>query len=228
MQPYFVPDPGLPTPKEAQNPRIRPSSPLAVIGLFVEVIRARFQASVVGTSLPWVWDKEIKNSTIAIESAYNEDQAHKNKRPAVFIDVDGAVLGRTVVGDRVGQVNSTSQEGFWSLDTQPVLIECVAAKKSESYLLGDLIRIYLHASSDLIQATFGLHEMTPVTLNRTQPVQKDKDEWITPITFSVQVNVRWTTKPTRPLLQELVLKLEQSGDADATTFFERVALPKLT
>jgi len=227
-EPYFVPNPGLPTPKETQNPRIRPSSPLAVIGLFVEVIRARFQESVVGTSLPWIWDRDIKKSTIAIESAYNEDQEHKNKRPAVFVDIDGAVLGRTVVGDRVGQVNSTSQEGFWSLDTQPILIECIAAKKGESYLLGDLIRMYLHASSDLIQATFGLHEMMPITLNRTQPVQKDKDGWITPLTFSIQVNVRWTTKPTRPLLQELALKLEQSGDADATTFFERVALPKLT
>ena len=100
-EPYFVPNPGLPTPKETQNPRIRPSSPLAVIGLFVEVIRARFQESVVGTSLPWIWDRDIKKSTIAIESAYNEDQEHKNKRPAVFVDIDGAVLGRTVVGDRV-------------------------------------------------------------------------------------------------------------------------------
>jgi hypothetical protein len=52
MQPYFVPDPGLPAPKEAQNLRIRPSSPLTVIGLFIEVIRAHFQANVISTSLP--------------------------------------------------------------------------------------------------------------------------------------------------------------------------------
>lgn len=224
---YFVPDIGLPTPKESlTNPRIRPTSPLAMIGLFVEVVRMRFQASVVGTDLPWVWDEDVNKTTIAIESAYNEDKEVRDKRPAIFIDVDGATLGRVVVGDRVGMANKTSQEGFWSLDTQPILMECVAAKKGESYLLADLVRIYLHASSDLIQASFGLHEMTPIVISRTQPLQKDKDCWITPLTFSVQVNVKWTTTPTRPLLNEIITKISTSSDKDATTYFQRVAVPQ--
>ncbi len=225
MSILFVPNPGLPAPKGAQNIRIRPGSPLAVAGLFVEVIRSRFQPSVMNTSLPWVWDPDIKKTTIAVESAYVEDQAHSNFRPGIFVDIDGATYGRTVTGDRAGQILPTSKEAFFSLDTQPVLIECVAAKRGESFILGDTVRVFLQASSDLIQATFGLHEMTPVVLGRPMPSQKDKDTWTTSVTFTVQIPARWTSTPTAPLLQSIVAKISASNATDATEFFTEIALP---
>ena len=225
MNPTFVPNPQLPNPEGPQNERIRPGSPLAVIGLFVEVIRARFQPKVVLTSLPWTWDPDITKATIAIESAYVEDQAHRNFKPAIFVDVDSATYGRAVTGDRAGQTMTTSKEAFFSLDSQPVNIECVAAKRGEAFVIGDLVRTFLHASSDLIQAKFSLHEMTPLVLGRPQPSQKDKDTWVAPISFTVQVPARWTSKPSAPLLQEILVKIVESGANDATEYFTKVALP---
>jgi len=203
---------------------IRPGSGLAVIGMFVEVIRKRFPP---GAGLPWVWYPDIKEgqeSSIAIESAYNEDAEQRNFRAAVFVDRDEQTVGRTVLGDLAGQHMPTSLRAFWALETVPILIECVAAKKAESAILSDLVSIYLHASSDLIQAKFGLHEMTPVVRGRTQPFPRDKTQWITPISFSTQYNLRWTNKQTAPLLQQIAVEVSASGFEDATAYFETIAI----
>jgi len=221
-QPQYVPDPErVPRPEQPPIASIRPGSGLAVIGLFVEIVRKRFTQE---NQLPWVWDNDIKKTKIAIESAFNEDSQVRNFRPAIYIDRDEQSVGRTVMGDFVGQQLKSGTRGFWALETVPILIECLAAKKAESAILGDLVHVFLHASSDLIQAKFGLHEMTPVSLGRTQPFERDKGEWVTPVTFAVQYNLRWTNTPTAPLLQQIILGIQASGASTATEFFEQIAL----
>lgn len=223
VRPTFVPDAkNLPRPERPQQVMIRPGSGMAVIGVFVEIIRGRYLPD---QCLPWVWNNDPKQTKIAIESAFNEDNELRNVRPAIYVDRDEQVRGRTVLGDFVGQQNTTSTRGFWALDTMPILIECRAAKKAESAIIGDLTSWFLGASSDLIQAEFGLHEMTPCTLGRTQPSERDKGEWTTPITFSVQFNARWTNKPAAPLLRQIIARVEASGVDNATAFFEQIALP---
>ena len=221
----FVPDPKLlPSPEAAQPINIRPGSGMAVIGMFVEVIRKRFPPE---ADLPWVWYSDIKegaSKAIAIESAYNEDTAQRNFRAAIYVDRDEQTIGRTVIGDRAGQHIPSGLTGFWALETMPILIECVAAKKAESATIADLVGIYLHASSDLIQGKFGLHEMTPITRGRTQPYPRDKTQFVTPITFSTQFNLRWTNRPTAPLLQQIEADISVSGFQDATSYFETIAL----
>lgn len=223
--PGFVPDPRLqPSPEGAQHVSIRPGSKLAVLGVFVEVIRRRFAASVVPPDFQWRWDPDIKKTKIAVESAFNEDKEHRNFRPAVFIDCDDQTHGRVVLGDRAGQNLKTGLVGFWDLQVVPILIECIAGKRAESAILGDIVGVFLHASSDLIQAKFGFHDMTPVVVGRTQPNTRDKDQWITAVTFNVQYPMRWTNKPTAPLLNEIAMAVVASGNDDATTFFEDIAL----
>lgn len=219
--PSLVPNPkNLPAPDRDQPRAIRPGSGLAVIGVFVEVLRSRFQDG----TLDWVYNPDIKKTGIAIESAFNEDDQHRNKRPAIFVDRDEQVIGRSVVGDFAGQNLMSGMRGFWALESVPILIECVAAKKGESAIIADLAGIFLHASSDLIQAAFGLHEMTPVNRGRTQPFTRDKNQWVTAITFNIQYNLRWSNTPTGPLLQELVTRVVNSGYDSATDYFESVAL----
>ena len=216
----LVPDPkNQPSPDQPQVSTIRPGSGLAIIGVFAETIRARFRQP-----NPWLYNDDIKATKIAIESAFNEDKAHRNYRPAIFVDHDGLTLGRTVIGDRAGQNLMSGLQGFWALDTVPILIECVASKSGESASIGDITRTFLHASSDLIQAAFGFHEMTPVVLGRTQPFARDKDQWVTPVTFSVQYPFRWTNKPSGPLIQEIVMRAQKFGSP--TEFFELIALAK--
>jgi hypothetical protein len=210
-----------PSPEAPQNPRILPGSPLAIIGLFVEVIRKRFAPT---QNAIYTWDPDPKRTQLAIESAFNEDDEIRNKRPAIFVDKDDSTIGRTVVGDFAGMNFHSGKKGFWALSTVPILIECVAAKKGECAILGDLIQMYLHASSDLIQSKFGLHEMTPVILGRTQPFERDKAAWITPVNFSIQYNVRWTNTPAEHIVNEIAMTVAVSGYATATEFFERCAV----
>lgn len=221
----FVPDPKLqPSPEGPQHVSIRPGSKLAVLGVFVEIIRRRFVIGVVEPDFQWVWDPDVKKTKLAVESAFNEDKEHRNFRPAVFIDCDDQTHGRVVLGDRVGKNFKSGLEGFWDLQTVPILIECVAGKRAESAVLGDIIGVFLHASSDLIQAKFGFHDMTPLVVGRTQPHTKDKDQWITSVTFNVQYPMRWTNAPTAPLLQEVEATIVASGATSATEFFETIAL----
>ncbi len=214
----------LPSPEADQAVMVRPGSGLAVVGMFVEIIRKRF---LVAMDLPWIWYSDVKEGlekAIAIESAYNEDTEQRNFRAAIYVDRDEQTIGRTVIGDFAGQHIPTSLRGFWALETVPILIECVAAKKAESAILADIVGVFLHASSDLIQSKFGLHEMTPIVRGRTQPFPRDKTQFITPITFSTQFNLRWTNKPTAPLLQQIVTDISVSGFEDATSYFETIAI----
>lgn len=222
--PGLVPSPqNLPTPEAGQNVNIRPGSALAVLGVFVEVIRKRFLPPL---EIPFIyrWDPDIKKTNIAIESAFNEDKAHMNKRPAIFVDRDEQVTGRSVVGDLAGHTLTTGKKTFWALQTVPILIECVAAKKAESAIIADITSVFLHASSDLIQAKFAFHEMTPVTCGRTQPYPRDKDQWVTPVSFSVQYDLRWSNKPTAALLQQISMDVSASNFQNATDYFETLAL----
>lgn len=172
----------------------------------------------------WKWDPDINVTKLAIESAFNEDKTHRNFRPAVYVDCDDQTMGRVVLGDRVGQNMKTGLEAFWNLQSVPILIECVAAKRAESATVGDLVGARLHASSDLIQAKFGFHDMTPITVGRTQPTPRDKDQWVTAVTFVIQANFRWTNIRVAPLLQEIELNILNSGVETATEYFETIAL----
>lgn len=223
--PTYVPDAkNQPSPEADQQVSIRPGSKLAVLGVFVEIIRRRFAIGTVDANFQWLWNTDILKTKLAVESAFNEDKAHRNFRPAVYVDCDDQTMGRVVLGDRAGHNFKTGLEGFWNLQSVPILIECVAAKRAESATLGDTVGVFLQASSDLIQGKFGFHDMTPVTVGRTQPTGRDKDQWVTSVTFVVQYPQRWTNAPTAPLLQELELDITASGVDSATEFFETVAL----
>jgi hypothetical protein len=223
--PTYVPDPkNQPSPEQVQTISIRPGSKLAVLGVFVEIIRRRFAEGTVTDDFQWRWTSDIKTTRLAVESAFNEDKTHRNFRPAVYVDCDDQTMGRVVLGDRAGLNFKTGLEGFWNLQSVPMLIECVTAKRAESATLGDLVGVFLQASSDLIQAKFGFHDMTPVTIGRTQPMGRDKDQWVTAVTFTVQYPQRWTNVRTAPLLQELEMDIVRSGVNSATEFFESIAL----
>jgi len=114
--------------------------------------------------------------------------------------------------------------GHFHLRTVPILIECIAAKRTESAILADITDVFLLASNRLIQGKFGFHDMTPTTVGRTQPNPKDKNEFITPVTFTVQSVLRYTNRPTAPLLEEVELEISRTSVDSATEYFETIAL----
>lgn len=229
IRPTYVPDPKRqPSPEAHQVVNIRPGSKLAVLGVFVEIIRRRFSGQNVNDSFPFQWNKDPNKATLEIESAFNEDTTQKNKRPAIHIDVDEQVNSRTVLGDFVGKRMTDGLTGHFHLRTVPILIECIATKRTESAILADITDVFLLASNRLIQGKFGFHDMTPTTVGRTQPNPKDKNEFVTPVTFTVQSVLRYTNRPTAPLLEEVELEITRTSVDSATEYFETIALGRVS
>lgn len=195
---------------DAQGDKIIVGSPLALVGIFVAVLRERFMA---GNGPPdHVWEEDLEATKIVIESGFSPVGLNeRNKRAAIFIDKDESVYGKIIIGDRVGVKWSNMQDVQWTLSTVPIIIECVANRKGESAVLGDIVQWTLHASSDAIQGAFGLHDMSPPTLGRTTPYEADREAFSTPVSFQIQYNMRWNITPVAPLLQEVITKIRKAN-----------------
>jgi hypothetical protein len=192
-----------------ESSRVAVGSPLAIIGIFVEVLRERFRP---GNGPPdWPWDANLNETKIVIESAFAEGNTERGKKPAIFVDKDESAYGKVIIGDRVGIVWTDMTDFQWTLSTVPVLIECVASRRGESAIIGDIVHWTLHCASDPIQATYSLHDMSPPTLGRTVPYEADKESWTTPVSFHIQYPVRWRVTPIRNLIQEVRLRLRNAN-----------------
>lgn len=212
-----------PTRVTGQQEKIVDGSPLAIIGIYVAVLRERFSQENSPDPDQWLWIPDIEQSKIVIESAYEDNSLVRDKQPAIYIDKDQSAYGKNTIGDRVDHNLRNSRDIQTSLSTVPVIIECTASRKGESAILGDIVQWTLHASSDVIQKTFGLHDMSPPILGRTVPYEMDTEVWNTQVSFQVQYHVTWSYVPIAPLLQSIVAKIEASG-MDTTEYFQELAL----
>ncbi len=192
-----------------QSSTIVDGSPLAVVGIFVAFLRERFAP---GNGLDdYPWYEDALQSKIFIESAFEDNETKRGAKPALYVDKDQTVYGKSILGDRAAHRFRDSKDAQWCLSTVPILIDCVSSRKGESAVLGDITHWSLHVASDVLQKTFALHDMTPPTLGRTTPYEDDQEAWTTQISFHVQYNVRWTVVPVAPLFSELSLKIQNSG-----------------
>lgn len=210
-----------PTKAPGQSDVIVVGSPLAVVGIFVELLRLRFSDG--NGPSDWPWDPNLNDTEIVIESGFASPQnTARGKKPAIFVDKDESVYGKVIIGDRVGIDWKNMGDYQWTLATVPILVECVASQKGTSAILGDVVQWTLHCASDPIQGAFSFHDMSPPTLGRTVPYEADKESWVTPVSFQVQYNVRWSITPIAPLLQELRTRIRSSG-ADENQYLVEIA-----
>jgi len=198
-------------------------SPLAIIGIFVEVLRERFSAANSPNADQWLWLPDINQTKLVIESAFEDNTLVRDKQPAIYVDKDASAYGKVIVGDRVDHNFHNKGDIQWTLSTVPVIIDCNAARRGESAVLADIVQWTLHMTSDVIQATFALHDMSPPTLGRTVPFEMDTDVWNTQVTFQVQYNVVWAYVPVAPLLQSIAARITAAG-VNASDYFTEVVL----
>lgn len=213
---------------DGQHADVFYGSPLALVGVFVEVIRARFRGGN-AEGLPWVWredptpdhatqNAEAGGATLYVESQLNDDPESRSHRPAVLVDKEDTRLQKFVVGNRAGVRMTDRLEGFIALGIVPISVMCLSTSRGESAQLGDHVWFHLASGQNLIRETFNIHELTPPVLGKTQPYRRsesENDTWMTPIAFEAQVMFRWITRPIAPLLQEVRSTLTVRGDGDA-------------
>lgn len=196
-------------------------SPLAIVGIFVAFLRERFAPGNGPSDYPWYED--ANEAKIFIESSFEDNETKRGAKPAIYVDKDQSVYGKSIIGDRAAHRFRDSKDAQWCLSTVPILIDCVSSRKGESAILGDITHWSIHVASDVIQKVFSLHDMSPPSLGRTIPYEDDQEAWTTQVTFQVQYNVRWTVVPVAPLLSEIALKIQESGMSANEYLLELVA-----
>lgn len=184
--------------------KIAAGSPLAIQGIFLEILRERFSEN---GGLQWIWRPDSTLTTVIIETGYNEETEARNTVPAIFVNRLQSVPQKMVIGDRAGVRLPDHLEGFAALMQVGITITCIDADEGTSALLGDTVQFTLLAAQDVIQKEFGLHDFTHPTLGPTQPQAKDKDKWVTQVAFNIQFWIRWAQTPIAPLLQQVVQRV---------------------
>lgn len=208
-----------------QQADVMPGSPLAVLALFTEIVRARFQ----GEDLAWQWtdnptpevteeNTEDAPRKILIEPAFSEGAEVRNFRPAIFVDKMDTNPQKVSIGNFAGAQIRSGLRAFYSLARIPIDIEVISDRKGESAILADITWFYLLAGREQIRQTFGLQEMTNPVLGRTVPQESDKRTWVTHISFDIEIGFRWSTLPVSPILREIVTRFYASGETDPDAY----------
>lgn len=207
-----------------QDPlKIAAGSPLAIQGVFLEILRERFKAD---SGIGLVWDSDLTTTTILIEAGFNEEVESRNQVPAIYVTRLQTVPGKIIVGDRVGVRLPDHLEAFGALTTAVLSIDCVSNDEGESAVLGDIVQFMLLASQDVIQREFGFYDLSHPSLSQTQPFDRDQTKWSTTVSFQVQFWIRWSQVPIAPLLQQIALRVTQDG-VDASGHFTDVTINSL-
>lgn len=204
-----------------QDPlKIAAGSPLAIQGVFLEIIRERFRAD---SGIGLIWTPDLTETSLLIETGFNAELESRNKVPAVYVNRLQTVPGKVMIGDRVGVRLPDHLEGFGALNTVGIFIECVSNDEGESAVLGDIVQYMLLASQDIIQREFGFYDISHPSLGQTTPYYRDQAKWVTSIQFQVQFWIRWTQVPIAPLLQQIAQRITNKG-LDANGHFIDVAV----
>lgn len=220
---------------EGQSDDIFYGSVLAVQGVFVEVVRSRWRGRNRTDDVPYYWEPDVtprEDETgddghprkLYVESAYLEFPDAKNFRPAVLVDAADCVPIKDVVGNIAGVHRPSGLVGHYSRCQISMEVLVLDESRGGCSVLADLTWFHLLACRQLIRQEFRIHEMTEPRRARVVPARRDKDIWECPITFEVQVEMRWFTRPVAVLLQEVRAKLALIGAGDAGLGATEIAL----
>jgi hypothetical protein len=191
------------------------STPLAILGMFIAVIRERFKES--NFSDPersWYWVPEEAGTGVFIESGWNENLEARSVRPGVWVDCMQHVYRTSGVGrnDQMSEVVQHTHVRHHSFAETDIVIDCTARKRGESMLLGSMVQDFVQASTTLITRFYGLRQISDTLLNRAAPFEKDDTLWNSQVNFRVSYEVRWGTIEVPRILHQVTSTIIASGD----------------
>lgn len=217
-----------------ENADVMPGSPLAVVGLWIEALRYRFNANP-AEPLPWVWRNNLRAAedeaetplqpdpndphtvigsprTLLIDSAYNIEKAARNYRPALYVGRGSVRALKLSVNNFTGEYFPTQIKAYHCLASMPIIIECESEASGESSTIAETVWAFVLSCREIFRQDFGFHEITEPVLGETAPNNTDKTVWVTPVQFEVQYDVRWSVKPIAPFLRDLTMQISPGKD----------------
>lgn len=206
-----------------------PGSPLAVIGLMVAIVRARFSPDP-AYPLPYIWEEDLRPEDdedgeplpegsprkVMIESAYLVEKSARNYSPAIYIGRNGGPLTavQSSTGDVVGQRKNDQFKAYHCFGEMPITCECESENAGESSTIGEIVWAFILACRQILREDFGFQTVSHPVLGDTVPTERTKEIWVSPVQFSVSFDVRWGTVPQAPILRDISVRLRGTGGAE--------------
>lgn len=217
----------IPRPTDGSPSLFRVSTPMAALGVFVQILRERFsQASSIDPILPWVWNDDVNTTKIFVESGWNDNLEARNVRPGVWVTRNQNVYGKVSLGDQdqMPVYQGVRLEQFYCKGDIDINVDCTSTQEGESAIIASVVQDFLHMSSNYIQALFGFHDISPVVMQGTTRFEKDDGLWTTLVQFRATYEARWATLPVANVLNEIAVKIRDMENPE--TFFLDIVLRK--
>jgi len=197
-------------------------SPVALIGVFLAVIRERFSES---HNLPWVYtpgDAERSDNSITIEAGTNPLTEERNKRPAIYVVRNAVAYKQATIGDK--QMVQKKSGGVVYYATAETSFTFIAESDSEGEAaqIADVVLSTLMMGSDIIEHAFRFRKLGPFALSAAmRPVHEEPVAQIH-ISMGLTFDVRWATIPISPMLNEIVVKSTNSTYNSSEEYFSEI------
>lgn len=217
----------IPRPTNGSPELFRVSTPMAALGVFVQILRERFSGgSSIDPVLPWNWYDDPNTTKIFIEAGWNDNLEARNVRPGIWVSRDQNVYGKVSLGDQdqMPVYQGVRLEQFYCKGDIDISVDCTSSVEGESAILGSVVQDFLHMSSNYIQALFGFHDMSAVVMNRTTKFEKDDTLWTTLVQFRATYEARWATLPVANALNEIAIRVKDLENPEE--FFLDIVLRK--
>jgi len=214
-----------PVPVEGQHALLVESPGLTLIGVLVAIVRERFLSNIPSDpAMTWHWEDDMKTTEIFIESGFNENMEARNTRPGIWVDRTQTVLSKSAVGDQdqVPEYRRSGTSKRHIFVDHDFVIDCTSRKRGESMLVASIVQTFLYTASDIIQATFGLRDFSPIMMGRTAPFKRDTDLMNTTLEFRVQHEMRWAAMPISVVLSGISMRL--SNAENPSLYFQQMTL----
>lgn len=216
---------------EGQHPDVFPSSPNALLGVFVAVMQSCFYAPHRPPNIPWFWDPGPTPTTddsgdpddednevhgrrlyVSVESLEYPDA--RNVRPAILVgrsEVTFISLGASNAVEldfpRMGQV-------LYCHANVPVTLACLSRDSGESATIADVVASFLIGSCQELRQAFGLHAigMPVISTTTNRRFGAEAEFWETQVRVLVELKFKWIKWPLAPVISEIVARLTANGE----------------
>lgn len=218
------------TPKvEGSHSDVFPGSPMAVLGVFVDVLRAHYSGDNAHRS-PYIWrpdstpteneeGTEDAPRTLIIESQYLASPDVRDMTPALYVERGQLSFSPIGIGNRGDHDQRSGADMYAIQGTMPISIHCVSPLRGESMTLGIDVGFYLLTLMTGLREIFSFQDVRPPIVDGTQVFRRsgaDIESWITPVTTQVMCKYLWIERPIAPMLREIRMAMSARSKSDET------------
>jgi hypothetical protein len=204
-------------------PEIPVKSPIAIIGVMLSILRERFSQS---QGLPWVWAPEMSttslDNTITIEVGSEENIEATNRRPGIYVKRGPVSYLQSVIGDKHAVNRKSGSEVFYATADTSFTFVIEAEEEGEAAMLADVVLSTFMMGADLIERAYKFRKLGPFSISAASQPIHDTDVCQIQVTMGLTFDVRWGTLPIAPLLNEIVVKMNNSSYNSSEEYFNEI------